>query len=85
MKKKTKRLLPTLNSDKQAEKFIANSDLTEYELDAMKPHHFEFEPKSHPISLRLPENLYLILQKKAKEEGIKTQRFIRRALEKAVN
>lgn len=85
MNKKTKKQLPKLSSDKQAENFITSSDLTEYDLSAVKAHHFEFEPKLRPISLRLPESLYRVVQEQAKKEGIKTQRFIRRALEEAVN
>lgn len=83
--KNNKKKIPIFTSDKQAEDFVENSDLTEYDLSGFKKVHFEFEPKSKPISLRLPESLYKIVQKKAKIQGIKTQKFIRKALEQAVS
>ena len=84
MKKKLKKF-PIFKSDKEAEDFVANSDLTDYDLSVFKRVHFEFEPKSLAVSVRLPENLYETVKKKAAKEGIKTQRFIRRALERAVS
>ena len=84
MRKKLKKL-PIFRSDKEAEDFIANSDLTEYDLSGFKRVHFEFEEKDRAVSVRLPERLYAVVKKKAAKEGIKTQRFIRRALEEAVS
>ena len=84
MRKKLKNL-PIFRSDKEAEDFIANSDLTEYDLSGFKRVHFEFEEKDRAVSVRLPERLYAVVKKKAAKEGIKTQRFIRRALEEAVS
>ena len=84
MKKKLKKF-PIFKSDKEAEDFVANSDLTDYDLSVFKRVHFEFEPKSLAVSVRLPENLYETVKKRAAKEGIKTQRFIRRALERAVS
>ena len=84
MKKKLKKL-PVLLSDEQAEHFVDTADLSEYDLSGFKKVHFEFEPKSLAVSVRLPENLYTEVKKKAAKEGIKTQRFIRRALERAVS
>ncbi|MBI5470627.1 hypothetical protein HY968_04930 [Candidatus Kaiserbacteria bacterium] len=84
MKKKLKKF-PIFTSDKQAEDFVAHSDLTQYDLSGFKKVHFEFEPKSLAVSVRLPESLYVVVKKKAAREGIKTQRFIRLALERAVS
>lgn len=84
MKKKLKKF-PTFTSDKQAEDFVAKADLTEYDLSGFKKVHFEFEAKSRAVNIRLPESLYMVVKKKAATEGIKTQRFIRRALERAVS
>lgn len=84
MKKKLKKF-PIFTSDKQAEDFVANADLTDYDLSVFKKVRFEFEPKSLAVSVRLPEDLYTEVKKKAAKEGIKTQRFIRRALERAVS
>lgn len=84
MKKKLKKF-PIFKSDKEAEDFVANSDLTKYDISGFKPVRFEFEPKSLAVNIRLPESLYAVVKKKAAKEGIKTQRFIRRALERAVS
>lgn len=84
MKKKLKKL-PVLLSDEQAEHFVDTADLSEYDLSGFKKVHFEFEPKSLAVSVRLPEKLYATVKKKAAAEGMKTQRFIRRALERAVS
>ncbi len=86
MKTKVKKLkkVPVLTSDKQAVDFLEHADLSEYDLSGFKRVHFEFEPKERAVSIRLPERLYAVVKKKAAREGIKTQRFIRRALEKAV-
>jgi len=84
MKKKLKKL-PKLTSDTQAEDFVAHADLSQYDLSGFKKVHFEFEPKSRAVNIRLPESLYAVVKKKAATEGIKTQRFIRRALERAVS
>ena len=84
MKKKLKKI-PRLLSDKQAEDFLEHADLSEYDLSGFKRVHFEFEEKDRAVSVRLPESLYKVVKKKAANEGIKTQRFIRRALERAVS
>ena len=84
MKKKLKKL-PVLLTDEQAEHFVETADLSEYDLSGFKRVHFEFEPKSLAVNIRLPESLYAVVKKKAANEGIKTQRFIRRALERAVS
>ena len=84
MTKKLKKI-PRLLSDEQAEHFLETADLSEYDLSGFKKVHFEFEPKSLAVSVRLPETLYSVVKKKAAREGIKTQRYIRRALERAVS
>ena len=83
MKKKLKKL-PKLTSDKQAEDFVEKADLTDYDLSGFKKVHFEFDQKDRTVSVRLPEGLYAVVKAKAAHEGIKTQRFIRRALERAI-
>jgi predicted DNA binding CopG/RHH family protein len=76
--------LPVLMSDEEAEDFVANSDLTEYDLSQFKPMHFELQPKSERVNMRLPKPLLDAARARAKEEGIPYQRFIRRALEMAL-
>lgn len=85
MKKINKRKFPNIKSDKKAEEFIVKADLSKYDFSRFKKINFELLPKSRPISLRLPEDLYKVVQKKAENQGIKTQKFIRNTLEKAVS
>jgi predicted DNA binding CopG/RHH family protein len=80
-----KKKLPKLATDEAAETFIAQADLTEYDLSAMKPAHFEFQPKGRSITMRLSESLFEAIKEEAEREGMPYQRFIRLALEQAVH
>ena len=83
MKKKLKKL-PKLRSDKAAEEFVANSDLTEYDLSGGEIVRFEFQPKSERVNMRLPRPLLEAVKATAAKAGVPYQRFIRQALEMAV-
>ena len=76
--------LPTLTTDAEAEAFIANADLTHYDLSTMRPAGFEFAPKTAQINMRLPAALLDAVKTVAGHEGIPYTRFIRRAIEHAV-
>ena len=80
-----KKKLPVLKTDQEAEDFVANSDLTEYDLSEMRPVRFEFEKKEARVNMRLPSSLLDAVKHRAKERGIPYQRLIREALEKAVS
>lgn len=86
MKSKPKSLkrLPRLESDAQAERFVADSDLTRYDLSALHPTRFEFAPKEARVNMRLPSKLLKAVKLAAAERGIPYQRFIRQTLERAV-
>ena len=79
-----KKKLPTLISDEQAEEFVANADLTEYDLSTMVPMRFELKRKDKSVNLRLPEQLLEAVRSRAARAGIPYQRFIRMALERAL-
>ena len=79
-----KKKLPRLKSNAEAEVFVAGADLTDYELSGMVPMRFEMKPKDKSVNLRLPEELLKAVQKKAKLAGVPYQRFIRMALERAL-
>jgi predicted DNA binding CopG/RHH family protein len=79
-----KKQLPKLTSDKEAEEFVANSDLTEYDLSGMRMVRFEFQPKSERVNMRLPRPLLDAVKASAAKAGVPYQRFIRQALETAV-
>lgn len=75
---------PTFQSDEEAEKFVAEADLTEYDLSGMQPVHFEFQPKSERVNMRLPKPLLDAVKAAAVKAGVPYQRFIRQVLEEAV-
>jgi predicted DNA binding CopG/RHH family protein len=76
--------LPPLKSDTEAEAFVATSDLTDYDLSAMRVVKFEFQPKTERVNMRLPRPLLDAVKARAAEAGVPYQRFIRQALETAV-
>lgn len=76
--------LPRLKSDKAAEDFVANADLTEFDLSGMRMVRFEFEPKTERVNMRLPRTLLDAVKASAAKQGIPYQRYIRQALESAI-
>ncbi|QFY44751.1 hypothetical protein F6R98_20715 [Candidatus Methylospira mobilis] len=80
-----KKQLPVLNTDKEAEDFIGQADLTEYDLSSLTPVRFEFQPKERSITMRLSESLLEAIKEEAGRSGIPYQRFIRQTLENAVH
>jgi predicted DNA binding CopG/RHH family protein len=76
--------LPRLMSDEEAEDFVANSDLTEYDLSGMKRVHFEFANKDAKVNMRLPTSLLGAVKAAAAKQGMPYQRYIRQVLEGAV-
>jgi predicted DNA binding CopG/RHH family protein len=79
-----KKPLPKLNSDTQAEHFVATSDLTDYDLSRMQMVKFEFQPKSERINMRLPKPLLDAVKTSAAKAGVPYQRYIRHLLETSV-
>ena len=79
-----KKRLPRLSSDKAAEEFVANADLTRYDLSGMVPVRFEFKPKTERLNMRLSKDLLESVKRRAAKTGVSYQRFIRLVLERAV-
>lgn len=79
-----KKKLPKFRSDQGAEDFVDEADLTEYDLSEMRPIRFEFQPKSERVNMRLPRQLLDAVRSSAAKAGVPYQRFIRQALEEAV-
>jgi predicted DNA binding CopG/RHH family protein len=75
---------PTFKTDEEAEKFVDEADLSEYDFSQFRPVHFEFAKKSERVNMRLPKALLNAVKDTASHEGIPYQRFIRKALEHAV-
>lgn len=86
MKRRPKPLksLPRLEGDVQAERFVAESDLTRSDLSGLEPTRFEFAPKEARVNMRLPSKLLKAVKLAAAQRGIPYQRFIRQTLERAV-
>ncbi len=79
-----KKQLPLLTGDEEAERFLDTADLSGFDLSAMKPHSFEFAPKSKQVNMRFPEQLLDAVKATAAAKGMSYQRFIRQALEAAI-
>ena len=79
-----KKPLPLLSSDEAAEAFVADADLSEFDLSGFRPTQFEFAPKDHRITMRIPTQLLDAVKEAAARAGMPYQRFVRQALEKAV-
>lgn len=81
---KNNKELPKLINDKDAEDFISEADLTEYDLSQMSRVSFEFKNKTKQINLRMSEDLLIAVKEHAKSHHVPYQRFIREAIEKAL-
>jgi predicted DNA binding CopG/RHH family protein len=79
-----KKAIPAFKTDKEAEDFVATADLTEYDLSGGHFMRFEMKRKDKSVNLRLPEQLLEAVRRRARDTGIPYQRFIRMALERAV-
>lgn len=73
--------LPELRTDEEAEAFVEQADLTEYDLSRFRRARFEFLPKSAKVNLRVPEPLLEAVKEQAKREGMSYQKYIRHVLE----
>ncbi|MEK6746222.1 MAG: BrnA antitoxin family protein [Pseudomonadota bacterium] len=79
-----KKKFPEFKSDSEAETFVDNADLSEYDFSDMMPMKFELRRKDKTVSLRLPEPLLDAVRANAKRIGIPYQRFMRLAIERAI-
>jgi len=77
--------MPSFGSDEEAERFVETADLSEYDLSGFKPMHFEIEPKSAALNMRLPASLLDAVKAKAKAKGIPYTRYVRALLEEDVS
>jgi len=75
---------PKPNSDAEAEKFVAEADLSEYNWTAMKSVRYEFEDKGARVNMRMPESQLMAIKEEAEKRGMKYQRFMRELLERGM-
>ncbi|KGF70442.1 hypothetical protein LL06_04840 [Hoeflea sp. BAL378] len=80
----TGKQFPRFDTDAEAEEFVENADLSEYDFSQFKPMGFEFEKKTKQINLRMPESLVDAIKARAKQRDIPYQRLIREAIENAL-
>lgn len=73
-----------LQRDRAAERFVAESDLTQIDLSGLNSTRFEFSPKEARINMRLPGKLLAAVKRAAAHRSVPYQRFIRQALEDAL-
>jgi predicted DNA binding CopG/RHH family protein len=73
-----------LLSDEDAERFVAEEDLSGYDLSGFTPVHFEFGPERAHVSVPLPATLLEAVMRQAEARGMPYQRFIREAIERAL-
>lgn len=85
MNEQSLKKFPVFRTDEEAEEFVANADLSEYDFSNFKPMHFEFVSRREKISLELPEKLLDAVKTKATENNISYTQFIEQVLEKAVS
>lgn len=76
--------MPSLRDDAAAERFVDEADLSQYDLSGFKPMHFELEPKSAALHMRLPESLLDAVKAKARARGVPYTRYVRMLLESDV-
>jgi predicted DNA binding CopG/RHH family protein len=79
-----KKTIPTFKTDEEAEVFVTTADLADYDLSGGEVMLFELKPKDQSVNLRLPKQLLDTVRDRAKALGIPYQRFIRMALERAL-
>lgn len=80
--KMKKNKLPRLRTDEEAENFVAEGDLTQYDLSGFRTTTFEFEKKTKSIQLRMSDGLFAMIQAKARKLDIPYTRYIREVLER---
>jgi predicted DNA binding CopG/RHH family protein len=76
---------PRLTSDDEAEEFLVNANLAEYDLSGFRRVHFEFAPKVKQVNMRMAEDLLIAVKARAAAVGMSYQRFIRLAIEQALS
>ena len=85
MRSKSKsKSFPKFKTDKEAENFVQDVDLTKYNFSEFKPMKFEFANKTARINMRLPEGLLDRIKRIAEKRDIPYTRFIRQILEAVV-
>lgn len=79
-----KRKWPVLTSDEDAERFVEEADLTEYDFSQMVPVSYEFGKKAAALNMRLPQGLLDAVKAKAAAKGMPFTRYVRLLIEQDI-
>jgi predicted DNA binding CopG/RHH family protein len=79
-----KKPIPDFKTDRAAEDFVAEADLTQYDLSGFQPVQFEFEKKGAQLNMRVPKPLLDAVKDRAKARGVPYTRYIRQLMERDV-
>lgn len=84
-KQKLKKL-PLHLTDEDAERFVDEADLSEYDLSGGVPFDkfFEMKKKDSSIHLRLPQSQLVALKEAAKKQGVPYTRLIRHFIDQGI-
>jgi predicted DNA binding CopG/RHH family protein len=80
----TLKQFPVLLTDADAERFVDEADLSEYDLSGFKRTKFELIKKDARVNMRLPQPLLAKIKSRAAAEGIPYQRFMRDLMERGL-
>jgi predicted DNA binding CopG/RHH family protein len=75
---------PRYESDEDAERFVREADLSEYDFSGFKHMNFELVKKDARVNMRLPQPLLDKIKKRASAEGIPYQRYMRDLMERGL-
>ena len=84
MSGKEKKPLPEFKTDEEAERFVDEADLTDYDLSGGRPVRFEFSKKTAQLNMRLPEEQLSALKRVAKQQGIPYTRLVRQFIDQGM-
>lgn len=79
-----KRKWPVLTSDEDAERFVEEADLTQYDFSQMVPVSYEFEKKAAALNMRIPQGLLDAVKAKAATKGMPFTRYVRLLIEQDI-
>ena len=80
----TLKRLPLLLTDEEAERFVADADLSEYDLSGFKLVKFELRKRGTRVNMRLPQPLLEKIKARAEQRGMPYQRLMREMMERAL-
>ena len=79
-----KKHFSSFETDEEAERFVATADLTDYDITGGKLVQFELKSRETSVSIQLPKRLLDAVRDRAASAGVSDQRFIRMAIERAL-